>query len=151
MPTMLNHAPRSAFPFSVQTSAASATASNTMACPIAAPDFGRDFLSDQAHQFLRLELDNGAVIPSVRDNHLLSRCANHLMAICRCSQRTAETYAAQAIAELASHRSSVAFDIDRSTTYCLFVNDRASGTTRAISAAEVLALLRQAEAAAVAA
>lgn len=110
--------------------------------PILFPaDHSRDFIADQAHQFLRLELDNGATTPSLRDNRLLARCVSQLMAICYCTQRTAETHAAQAIAELASERCSVRLDIDRSTAYCLVMTDSATGHTRAVSAAEIQQIL----------
>ncbi|WP_459614376.1 hypothetical protein [Bordetella sp. 2513F-2] len=109
------------------------------------PDWSRDFISDQAHEFLRVEQANGATTPSSRDNLLLERCTAHLMAICNCSRRTAETHAAQAIAELASRRSRVSFDMDRSTSHALFVVDRATNTTRVISAAELLQLLQHHE------
>lgn len=111
-----------------------------------APNWDRDFISDQAHQFLRLELDNGARTPSIRDNLLLERCTAHLMALCNCSRCTAETHAAQAVAELASYRCRFSFDMDRSTAYALFVTDHAASTTRVISAAELMQLLQQAEA-----
>lgn len=105
-------------------------------------DWKRSFLADQAHQFLRLEMDNGAQTPSSRDDLLLERCVSHLMAVSNCSQRTATTQAAQAIAELASRHSRVSFDMDRSTSHALFVTDRASDITRVISAAELLQLLQ---------
>jgi len=109
-------------------------------------DWSRNFLADQAHQFLRVELSNGAIIPSARDNKLLERCTAHLMSLCNCSKRTAATQAAQAIAELASMRSRVSFDMDRSTSFALFVVDQANGVTRVISAAELVLLLQRAEA-----
>lgn len=110
-----------------------------------AVDWSRDFISDQAYQFVRLELDNRGGAAPVKYNLMLERCIAHLMALCSCSRRTAETHAAQAIAELVSRRSRVSFDMDRSTSYALFVVDRATNTTRVISAAELLQLLQQHE------
>lgn len=108
-------------------------------------DYSHDHLADQAHQFLQVELANGATTPSSRDNLLLERCTAHLMAISSCSRHTAETHAAQAIADLASRGSRVCFDMDRSTGTALFIIDRAANTTRVISAAELLHLMRQHE------
>lgn len=104
-------------------------------------DWNRSFLEDQAHQFLAVELQQGARPAVLRDNHLLERCTAHLMAIANCSKRTAATQAAQAIAEISSARSRVSLDMDRSTSHALFVVERASGNTRVISAAELAAIL----------
>lgn len=104
-------------------------------------NWSRSFLSDQAHQFLAVELEQG-VRPAVRrDNLLLERCTAHLMAMANCSKRTAATQAAQAIAEISSARSRVTLDMDRSTSHALFVVERASGNTRVISATELTAIL----------
>lgn len=108
---------------------------------VAAVDWSRDFIADQAVQFVRLELENGVQAPGLKDNRLLERCTAHLMALCNCSRRTAETNAAQVIAELASKNSRIQFDMHRSTNYALFVKDSASGVTRVISALEVMNLL----------
>lgn len=108
-------------------------------------DWTRNFLADQAHQFLRVEQENGATLAGSDDNKLLERCTAYLMNLCNCSKPTAATQAAQAIAELASKHSSVSFDIDRSTAFALFVVDHASNVTRVISAAELVQLLRQVE------
>ncbi|OZI26835.1 hypothetical protein CAL26_05850 [Bordetella genomosp. 9] len=110
---------------------------------VAAVDWGRDFISDQAYQFVRLELENGTPKPGLQDNLMLERCVSHLMALCSCSKHTAETHAARAIAELCSRESRVSFDMDRSTSYALFVVDRATNTTRVVSAAELLRMLHQ--------
>jgi hypothetical protein len=113
--------------------------------PSISVDWSRDFISDQAYQFVRLDLDNRRGIAPAKYDLMLERCVAHLMALCNCSKRTAETHAAQAVAELVSRRSRVSFDMDRSTSYALFVVDRASGTTRVISAAELLLLLQRHE------
>ncbi|MNU87277.1 hypothetical protein D3C71_770580 [compost metagenome] len=104
-------------------------------------NWSRSFLADQAHIFLAVERENGAIIPSPRDNVLLERCIAHLMAVANCSQRTAENEAAKAIAEMASRTSPVNFDMDRSTSHALFLVDRATGHTRVISSIEVAHLL----------
>lgn len=117
------------------------TNKQTLSVVTAGVDWSRSFLADQAHQFLRVELSNGATIPSHRDNKLLERCTAYLMSLCNCSKRTAATQAAQAIAELASARSRVTFDMDRSTSFALFVIDRPTGNTRVVSAAEMLNML----------
>ncbi|MFU1906026.1 hypothetical protein ACLRAJ_08405 [Bordetella avium] len=109
-------------------------------------NWNRSFLADQAHQFLRVEQENGATLSGPDDNKLLERCTAYLMNLCNCSKVTAATQAAQAIAELASKHSSVSFDMDRSTAFALFVVDHSSNVTRVISAAELVQLLRQAEA-----
>ncbi|HFQ7463916.1 TPA: hypothetical protein ACHSX3_006465, partial [Pseudomonas aeruginosa] len=105
-----------------------------------AVDWNRNFLADQAHQFLAVELEQGARPAFLRDNLLLERCTAHLMAMANCSKRTAATQAAQAIAEISSARSRVNLDMDRSTSHALFVVERASGNTRVISAAELAAI-----------
>ena len=107
----------------------------------ASVDWKRPFLADQAHQFLAVELEQGARPTAFRDNLLLERCTAHLMAVANCSKRTAATQAAQAIAEISSARSRVSLDMDRSTSHALFVVERASGNTRVISAAELAAIL----------
>lgn len=104
-------------------------------------DWNRSFLEDQAHQFLAVELQQGARPAVLRDNLLLERCTAHLMAMANCSKRTAATQAAQAIAEISSARSRVSLDMDRSTSHALFVVERASGNTRVISAAELGGIL----------
>lgn len=104
-------------------------------------DWNRNFLADQAHQFLAVELEQGTRATAFRDNLLLERCTAHLMAVANCSKRTAATKAAQAIAEVSSARSRVTLDMDRSTSHALFVIDRASGSTRVISAAELAVIL----------
>ncbi|MFY4039329.1 hypothetical protein ACOTJL_26575 [Achromobacter xylosoxidans] len=104
-------------------------------------DWNRSFLADQAHQFLAVELQQGARPTVLRDNLLLERCTAHLMAMANCSKRTAATQAAQAIAEISSARSRVSLDMDRSTSHALFVVERASGNTRVISAAELGGIL----------
>lgn len=104
-------------------------------------DWSRSFLADQAHQFLAVELQQGARPAVLRDNLLLERCTAHLMAMANCSKRTAATQAAQAIAEISSARSRVSLDMDRSTSHALFVVERASGNTRVISAAELASIL----------
>lgn len=104
-------------------------------------NWSRNFLSDQAHQFIAVELEQGARPAAFRDNLLLERCTAHLMAVANCSKRTAATQAAQAIAEVSSARSRITLDIDRSTSHALFVVDRASGSTRVISAAELACIL----------
>ena len=115
---------------------------NRLTHPKAVPvDWSRDVIADQAVQFVRLELDDGLHVPGLKDNRLLERCTAHLMALCNCSKRTAETNAAQVIAELASKNSRIQFDMHRSTNYALFVKDSASGVTRVISALEVMSLL----------
>lgn len=110
------------------------------------PDWTLDFISDQAHQFLRTEMEYGATMPGPRDNKLLERCIAHLMAICNCSMRTAETHAAQAICEISCRGSRISLDADRSTSLALFVVDRATGKTRVISAAELMSLMLRHEA-----
>lgn len=104
-------------------------------------NWNRNFLSDQAHQFIAVELDQGARPGAFRDNLLLERCTAHLMAVANCSKVTAATQAAQAIAEISSARSRITLDMDRSTSHALFVVDRSSGATRVISAAELAAIL----------
>lgn len=104
-------------------------------------DWNRNFLADQAHKFLAVELEQGRRPAVLRDNLLLERCTAFLMAMANCSKRTAATQAAQAIAEISSARSRVSLDMDRSTSHALFVIDRASGNTRVISAAELAAIL----------
>lgn len=104
-------------------------------------DWNRNFLADQAHQFLAVELEQGTRPTAFRDNLLLERCTAHLMAVANCSKRTAATQAAQAIAEVSSARSRLILDMDRSTSHALFVVDRASGSTRVISAAELAVIL----------
>ena len=101
----------------------------------------RSFLSDQAHQFLAVELAHNRRPAILRDNHLLERCTAHLVALAGCSVASAATQAAQVIAELDSARSRVTLDMDRSTSHALFVVDRARGTTRVISAAELAKIL----------
>ncbi|MBB1625193.1 hypothetical protein A9974_08090 [Achromobacter sp. UMC71] len=113
-------------------------------------NWSRPFLADQAHMFLAVERDNGATMPGPRDNHLLERCTAHLMAVANCSQRTAETEAAKAIAEVGSHSSPINFDMDRSTSHALFIVDRATGHTRVLSSIEVAHLLSVKEVAALA-
>lgn len=110
------------------------------------PDMRRSFLDDQAHQFLAIALRDGSHVPGAGDNLILERCAQYLMDVARCSQDTAATYAARAIAEVSSRGSRVSFDMNRSTSHALFVVDRATSTTRCISAAELLALLKEHEA-----
>lgn len=117
---------------------------------VSATNWNRDFLADQAHQFLAVEKENGATMPGARDNQLLERCVAHLMAVANCSQRTAETEAAKAIAEIGSRSSPVNFDMDRSTSHALFVVDRASGRTRVLSSVEIAHLLSAQEATALA-
>ncbi|AZY53277.1 hypothetical protein [Bordetella avium] len=104
-------------------------------------DWNRDFLSDHAHQFVRHELHCGATIPGDRDNLIVSRCTAYLMQLADCSKATAETVAAQTVAEIASSTCRLTFDLDRSTARALFLKDPASGQTRVISAAEMLAIL----------
>lgn len=104
-------------------------------------DWSRNFLEDQAHQFLRVEIENGVSLTGPDDNKLLERCTAFLMNLCDCSKRTAATQAAQTIAELASSHGRVSFDMDRSTAFALFVVDHASYVTRVISAAELVAIL----------
>ncbi|WP_125284921.1 hypothetical protein [Achromobacter denitrificans] len=116
--------------------------SKSAPCLVAgAVDWNRNFLADQAHQFLAVELEQGARPAVLRDNLLLERCTAHLMAMANCSKRTAATQAAQAIAEISSARSRVSLDMDRSTSHALFVVERATGNTRVISAAELAAIL----------
>ncbi|GEM_PF-1787800 len=104
-------------------------------------NWNRNFLADQAHQFLAVELEQGARLAAFRDNLLLERCTAYLMAVANCSKGTAATQAAQAIAEISSARSRLTLDMDRSTSHALFVVERASGNTRVISAAELAAIL----------
>lgn len=104
-------------------------------------NWDRNFLADQAHQFLAVELAHGTRTAAFRDNLLLERCTAHLMAVANCSKHTAATQAAQAIAEISSARSRLTLDMDRSTSHALFVIDRASGSTRVISAAELAVIL----------
>jgi hypothetical protein len=95
-------------------------------------DWSRSFLDDQTHQFLFHDLQ---VNPNALRNPdlLASRCVAHLMALANCSQSAAENCVARAIAEIQSAHSPLSFDIDRSTAYALFVNDRSTGKTRVIS------------------
>ncbi|WP_146121030.1 hypothetical protein [Achromobacter sp. MYb9] len=104
-------------------------------------NWNRNFLADQAHQFLAVELAHGTRPAAFRDNLLLERCTAYLMAVANCSKRTAATQAAQAIAEVSSARSRLTLDMDRSTSHALFVIDRTSGATRVISAAELAVIL----------
>lgn len=104
-------------------------------------DWSRSFLADQAHQFVAVELAHCAKPGTLRDNLLLERCTAHLMAVANCSQATAATQAAQVIAEHDSARSRVTLDMDRSTSFALFVVDQVSGNTRVISAAELARIL----------
>lgn len=104
-------------------------------------DWNRNFLADQALQFLAVELEQGTRPTAFRDNLLLERCTAHLMAVANCSKHTAATQAAQAIAEISSARSRLTLDMDRSTSHALFVIDRASGSTRVISVAELAVIL----------
>lgn len=104
-------------------------------------NWSRSFLSDQAHQFIAVELANSRRSTILRDNHLLERCTAHLVALAGCSVATAATQAAQVIAEHDSARCRVSLDMDRSTSHALFVVDRAQGTTRVISAAELAKIL----------
>lgn len=104
-------------------------------------DWNRNFLEDQAHKFLAVELEHTSCPAHLRDNLLLERCTAYLMAVANCSKRTAATQAAQAIAEVSSDRSRVILDMERSTSHALFVIDRASGSTRVISAAELAVIL----------
>lgn len=104
-------------------------------------NWSRSFLSDQAHQFVAVELAHSRRPTTLRDNHLLQRCTAHLVALAGCSVATAATQAAQVIAELDSARSRVTLDMDRSTSHALFVVDRDQGTTRVISAAELAKIL----------
>ncbi len=104
-------------------------------------NWNRNFLADQAHKFLAIELDLGARPGAFRENQLLERCTAYLMAVANCSKRTAATQAAQAIAEVSSARSRLTLDMDRSTSHALFVVDRATGCTRVISAAELAVIL----------
>lgn len=103
-------------------------------------NWSRNFLSDQAHQFIAVELANSSR-PMLRDNLLLERCTAHLVALAGCSVATAATQAAQVIAEHDSARSRVTLDMYRSTSYALFVVDRDRGTTRVISASELAKIL----------
>lgn len=104
-------------------------------------DWNRNFLADQAHKFLAVEIEHTSRPAALRDNLLLERCTAYLMAVANCSKRTAATQAAQAIAEISSARSRLTLDMDRSTSHALFVIDRASGSTRVISAAELAVIL----------
>lgn len=108
----------------------------------------RDFLAEQAYLLLAAEKGIAAIPPGARDNLLLERCAAHLMTVTNCSQRTAETEAAKAMAEMAGRFSPVSFDRDRCTTHALFLVERATGRTRVISSAEVARLLNAQETAA---
>lgn len=112
-----------------------------------APDWSRGFLQDHAHKFVAVQLENGIKTPGISDNQLLERCTAYLMQVCQCSRRTAETQAAQTIAEMACSRNHVSFDMDRSTAHALFVVDRNTNTTRVISAAELVTILTAHEAA----
>jgi hypothetical protein len=111
-------------------------------------DWSRDFIADQAMQFVCHDLQCSPPVPGRMQNQILERCIAHLMALCNCSRRTAETVAAQVIAEQTSRHARVSFDMDRSTSHALFVRDRSTDTTRVISAAELVQLLSAIEAAA---
>lgn len=104
-------------------------------------NWSRNFLCDQAHQFIAFELANTRLPVFLRDHRLLERCTAHLVALANCSIATAATQAAQVIAEYDSLRSRVTLDMDRSTSHALFVVDRDQGTTRVISAAELAEIL----------
>lgn len=104
-------------------------------------NWSHGFLSDQAHQFVAVELANSHRSTILRDNQLLERCTAHLVALAGCSVQTAATQAAQVIAEYDSARSRVTLDMDRSTSHALFVVDRDQGNTRVISATELAKIL----------
>ena len=104
-------------------------------------NWSRSFLSDQAYQFIAVELANCKRPAMLRDNQLLERCTAHLVALAGCSLATAATQAAQVIAEHDSAHSRVTLDMDRSTSHALFVVDRDQGTTRVISASELAEIL----------
>lgn len=104
-------------------------------------NWSRSFLSDQAHQFVAIELAHNRRPGILRDNLLLQRCTAHLVALAGCSVATAATQAAQVMAELDCARSRVTLDMDRSTSHALFVVDRDHGTTRVISADELAKIL----------
>jgi len=106
------------------------------------PDWSRSFIADQAHAFL-----HGATARDARDAQmgpvLLARCTAHLMALCQCSRRTAETVAGQALAEIASRATKARFDMDRSTSYALFFDNVELGTTQMITVAEFQRLVQR--------
>ncbi|VFR39689.1 hypothetical protein ANK1_2811 [plant metagenome] len=105
-----------------------------MNCPVpgfAAPDFSRDFISDQAMSFVRHDINVSRKPAGARGLQLLvERCTAHLQALCNCSQVTAETHAAQAVAEALHENGPVSIDTDRSTAFALFLHVR--GHARAV-------------------
>lgn len=112
-----------------------------MNCPIpgfARPDFTRDFITDQAITFVLNDLEVSGVPSSPRGMQLLAeRCTAHLIALCNCSQQTAEKRAAQAVAEVMSECSPVSIDTDSTTSFALFLRVRGSDKTVVITTSEL--------------
>jgi hypothetical protein len=101
-----------------------------------------DDLRAEAYEFVRLHFrDDGRPYAAVDNNRLLERATAFLMQRAEVSTDTASTLAAQAICEYVSTRARVAIDIDRSTAFGIVVIDRATNTTRIVSAFEISQLL----------
>ena len=115
-----------------------------MNCPVpgfAAPDYSRDFISDQAMAFVRHDIGISRKPITAHGMQMLTeRCTAHLQALCNCSSTTAETHSAQAVAE-ALHASPVTIDTDRSTTFALFLQVRGHPKSVVITTEELMCFL----------
>lgn len=100
----------------------------------------RDALHVQAVEFVRMHLKDG--VQSAARDALMTRTVAMVMDQADVSAYTAETIAAHAVGEVESGRARVRIDLDRSTAYTVFVFDPVQGVTRAVTAAQLLCLLR---------
>lgn len=95
-------------------------------------------LAIHAMEFVRCRFSESADTPRQR---VLERCISFLMNLAYISQARAETLAATALGEFESARAGVSFDVDRSTSYVVFLHDPSTRALRAVTAAELLQLL----------
>jgi hypothetical protein len=101
-----------------------------------------DAVRADAYEFVRLHFrTDGRPYGAIDRNRLLERVTAFLMQRADISTDTASTLAAQAICEYVSTQARVAIDIDRSTAFGIVVVDRATNTTRIVSAFEISQLL----------
>lgn len=74
-------------------------------------------------------------------DRITEQTTRFVMTLLDCSQRTAETIAAQAVGEWDSRGNTVQFEIDRSTAHVIFLRDSRNGHSHAITATELRSML----------
>ncbi len=73
--------------------------------------------------------------------HLIERCITHLMEVQELSASTAEDIALQAIGERESRDRREYIDLDRTTSYVVFLRDPLTGRKRVFTAADLMMLV----------